>query len=272
MRSKVILLYVLLFSFLPVFNRCNGSEKPKIAVNPSEMTFVALESGVNPSSQKLYIENSGKGVLDYSIIENAEWLNVSPTLGSSAGDAVEHEVSVNIQTLVAGTYGETLIIIDNNASNNPQYVKVKLEVYQRDKILISLDPNSEKTGTTVTVSISIKGNTKEIKTFGLELSFDRNMFEYQGTSKGDLTGSWQAVDGNEIRTGIVRVGGYAGASDSTIPVIPICSNGSIAKISLKVVYSGVIDGLQSQISIQNYLDGIATMTPQPAYTSFTYRK
>jgi hypothetical protein len=271
-RPKIILQYVLLFSFLPVFNRCCPSEKPEILVNPSEMTFIALESGANPSSQRLYVKNAGKGVLDYSVTDNAEWLNVNPRGGSSAGDTVEHEVSVNIQSLLGGTYMGTLVIADNNAANNPQYVKAKLEVFHRDKILISCNPDSGKTGAIITVPISIKGNTKEIKAFGLELTFDRAMFEYQGTSKGDLTGSWPTVDGNEIRAGTVRVGGYAGGSDSTIPVIPTCSKGSIAKITLKVVYSGAIDGLQSQISIQNYVDGIAAMTPHPNYATFTYRK
>ncbi len=135
-------------------------------------------------------------------------------------------------------------------------------------ISISASPSTGNTDTVVTVTISVKANNKEIKVFGLDLTFEAKMFSLQWVEKGDLTSSWAAVDGNEIESGMVRIGGFTG---SGVP-IPVNKDGSIAKVKFKVTGSSLNDGAVSQLCVKNYTDDIAGLKPEPACVQFTYRK
>jgi len=94
------------------------------------------------------------------------------------------------------------------------------------------------------------------------------MFQYQGIAKGTLTGTWAAVDGNSIGSGVFRIGGFAGSGS----LIPVGSVGSIAVITLKVIGVNYNDGYKSQLNARSYTDDISGMTPEPAVTYFTFRK
>jgi hypothetical protein len=244
--------------------------KPAIWIDISGMSFTGFESGQNPSSQTIKVKNSGGATLNYTISGDVNWLSISPASGSSTGNINEHTVSVNISSLSASLspYSGTITIADSNANNSPKQVKVNLNILPRDSISISCEPSSGPTGTLVTISVTVKGNLKEIKAFGLELTFSAAMLEYQSVSKGDLTQDWSSVDGNVISSGIVRVGGYAGGANP----IPKWSMGSIVKVILKVTGSGCTDGQQSQISIQNCIDDIGGMIIESPSITFTYRK
>jgi hypothetical protein len=137
-----------------------------------------------------------------------------------------------------------------------------------NEISLSCSPSSGGKGTTVSVTISIKGNLVEMKAFGLELTFDPNVFKYQSTITGSLTGSWASVDGNEVNAGNLVVGGFMG---SGTPVV-IKSQGSLAIVKFEVIYAGTDDGFTRQITIKNYIDGLKGMKPEPSSTTFTFKK
>jgi len=281
MLSRIIRL-TLIFSFILFVSNISCKEtpttpdveeltKPAIWTNLSQISFAATEAGSNPDSKTLQIKNSGAGTLNYTISDDADWSSVSPTSGSSTGNINEHTVSVDIGALSEGNYSGTISVADSNASNSPKTVSVALEISSPltdNEISISCDPSSGGTGAIVTIPVTIKGNIQEIKAFGLELTYDSTMFEYQGVSKGDLTGDWASVDGNEISSGTVRIGGFAGGADP----IPEGRIGSIVKVTLKVTCDGCNDGQQSQICIQNYTDDIAGMTSEPSCSTFAYNK
>jgi len=103
-------------------------ESPEIWHSPSSMSFAATEGGSNPSSQTLQVKNSGGGTLSYSITDDAEWLSVSPTSGSSTGGTNDHTVSVDISGMSAKTYNATITITASGASNSPQTVSVSLTI------------------------------------------------------------------------------------------------------------------------------------------------
>lgn len=245
--------------------------KPVIWLSLSQISYTATESGPNPSDQKFQAKNSGKGTLNYTITDDAEWLSCAPPSGSSTGNVIEHTVTVDIKGLKQGTYGGKITIACADATNSPQIMNVGLKVdppLTNNEISISCDPGSGFTGTLVTISVKIKGNSKEIKAFGLEFTFSTAMFEYQSVSKGDLTEGWTSVGGNVVSSGTVRVGGYAGGASP----IPKWSIGSIVKVILKVTGSGCTDGQQSQINIQNCIDDIAGMAIESPSITFTYKK
>ena len=244
---------------------------PKIWISVTAMSFAAAESGENPNSQVLQVKNSGGGTLNYNISDNADWLSIIPSSGSSTGNVIEHTVSVDISGLTENTYSGTISITSSTATNSPQSVNVSLAVSSplaENKISISCDPTSGGTGTTVTIPVVIEGNIREIGAFGLELTYDTNMFEFKSVIKGDKTENWASVDGNEVSSGIIRVGGFAGSA------APISRGniGSIVKIILEVTCSSCSNGQQSQLCIQSYTDDIADMTPKPSCATFTYNE
>lgn len=245
---------------------------PEIFVTPLNLSFSSQLGGANPPDQTITIWNSGKSILNYTISDDANWMEVAPASGSSGGEAEKrvHTVSVNAAGLSQGTYMGTITISSATAPNSPQQVNVTLRVATiptNNEISVACIPSAASSGTTISVPISILGNLNSISTFGLQLTFDTNMFDYVGTSKGNLTGTWAFVDGNNI-SGTVTVGGFAGSGS---PILK-GSEGSLAVVTLRVTGGSYPNGQQSQIAIRNYTDEIAGMKPEPATTTFTYRK
>jgi len=246
---------------------------PEIWVSPPEMIF-AVKVGKNPVAQTIRVRNMGMGTLTYDITWDTTWLNVSPAAGSSGGEEKSHTVSVDSKSLPEGNYEATITVSSADASNSPRSVRVSLDVSATapiptdNQISISCIPSSARTGTLVSIPVSIKGNLQSISTYGLDLTFDCNLFQYVGTSKGSLTGSWAVVDGNLNGPGTVTIGGFSGSGNS----IPVGSIGSIAVVTLRVTGAGYSDGHQSQLAASGYTDDIVGMTPQPATTTFTYRQ
>lgn len=149
-------------------------------------------------------------------------------------------------------------------STTPETVNPQNE----NRLSVSCSPASGGTGTVVDITISCVGNSKEIKAFGLEMTYDPAIFKYDSTGNGALTGSWASVDGNETISGKTIIGGFVGSGNP----VSAGSNGSLVTIKLKVKYSGDNSGFTSQISINNYLDDIAGMTPKPTSATFTFIK
>jgi len=176
----------------------------------------------------------------------------------------------------AGTYTTTLTVTDSAASKATDSTKITASAPEPpppppasdNKIEVNCNPSSGSASTTVNVPISITGNENEIKVFGLEMTFDANMFEFQSVEKGSLTGSWAAVAGNETTSGTLKIGGFLGAGTS----IPTGSSGTIAIVKLKVTGSTYPNGQQCQVSIKSYTDNIAGMSPEPASATFTLQK
>lgn len=252
--------------------KLSSQPPPEIWASPLNMVFAA-KVGQNPSAQTLRIKNVGEGTLTYEIAWDVPWLTVAPTGGTSAGGEKTHRVSVGSSTLGEGNYDGTITVSAPDASNSPQFVMVRLRVGTApppstdNRISISCSPSSGGTGTTVSVPVSIRGNLQAIESFGLELTFDTNLFDYVNTKKGSLTGSWAFVDGN-ASGGVVTVGGLAGSGNT----IPVGSSGTIAIVTLRVTGAGYSDGHVSQLTIRSYSDDISGMQPKPASTSFTFRK
>lgn len=247
-----------------------GKELPaEIFVSPQMLSFAA-QAGSNPSRQTIAIRNPGGGTLNYALASNSPWLAVNPLSGSSSGQENSHTVSVNSASLAVGSYNGMITITSPNASNSPQQVRVALRVGAiptNNEIRVSCNPSEGRTDTTVNVPISIIGNLNDIASFGLQLTFDTNMFQYVGTSKGSLTGNWTYVDGNSVG-GTVTIGGFAGSGS----IISSGSSGTIAVVTLKVTGGPYSNGQQSQIIVQGYADDITGMQPEPSSTTFTYRK
>lgn len=242
---------------------------PAIDVSPSSLSFNAQVGGTNPATQRIRVRNSGGGTLDYALTSDVGWMSVTPASGTSTGQDVSHTVSVNIAGLATGTYNGLITVSSPNAANSPRTVQVTLVISAiptNNWIGISSVPSSGRTGDTIEVRISILGNTSEIKAFGMDVSYNKTMFNIVGVSKGILTGSWAFVTGSETASG-ARIGGFAG--DPSL-AIPAGSSGTIAVLRLQVTCSGCANGQQSQLCMSNFTDDIVGMTPAPACVTFTF--
>ena len=243
---------------------------PEISLSPAQLSFQSVV-GRNPSPQYISIRNAGGGTLAYSITVDVPWMSVSPASGTSTGLPNSHRVSIDVGGLSAGTRQGRITVIAPQATNSPRQMTVSLELSNlstSNTISLSCNPSSGRTNDTVSVSISIKGNTQTIDAFGLDFAFDSGMFQYLGIAKGSLTGSWLLVDGSLGSPGKLIIGGLLGSGNP----IPTGSSGTVAVVTLRVIGVSYNDGYRSQLNIRNYQDDISGMTPEPALTYFTFRK
>lgn len=135
-------------------------------------------------------------------------------------------------------------------------------------IVLVCNPISAAGDAVVSVSVFIKANEKEVRVFGLDVTFDPRMFQFQEVLKGTLTGGWAAVDGNEVGTGSLRVGGFLGEGTA----IPVASQGSLAEIRFRVTGTDYGNGQQSQLCVKQYTDDLLDFKPDSACATFTLIK
>ena len=104
------------------------SVSPAITAGPSSFSFSAQQGEVNPASQTLSVWNSGAGTLSWSASANSDWLILSLTSGSSAGEIDNIALSVDISGMDAGSYAAVVTVSALGASNTPQTVVVNLTI------------------------------------------------------------------------------------------------------------------------------------------------
>ena len=131
-----------------------GAPSPSIAFSTSSFTFIATQGGANPANQALSIWNSGGGTLNWSVSDDAEWLSLSPTSGSSTGETDNVTLSVDISGMSAGIYHATITISAPGATNTPRTVPVSLEIIAPDTTspVISDVAASNVTANTATIT------------------------------------------------------------------------------------------------------------------------
>jgi len=118
---------------------------PTISKNPTELTFIGTEGGVNPAGQTLNITNAGKGTLNWTVSDDAAWLNLGTTSGTTTTETDKISVSVNTAGLTTNTYTATVSVKDSAASNSPQQIPVTLIVTAPESsgAVLNWDPNTE---------------------------------------------------------------------------------------------------------------------------------
>jgi uncharacterized protein (TIGR03437 family) len=94
---------------------------PVISLSTSTLSFAFAVGGATPSTQNVFVTNTGGGSLSYTLTSNAAWLNASASSGTTT-------VSVNPSGLAANTYQGSITVSAAGASNSPQTVAVSLMV------------------------------------------------------------------------------------------------------------------------------------------------
>jgi len=115
-----------------------GTPTPTIALSTTALTATCVQ-GSDPADGSFQVWNSGQDVLNYTVSDDAGWLSVSPSSGTSndSTDKQTHTVSYSASGLSAGTYNATITITDAAASNDPQTLSVTLTVQAPPSIVLS---------------------------------------------------------------------------------------------------------------------------------------
>jgi C1A family cysteine protease len=128
---------------------------PEISCSRTQMNFTGIIGGTVTGSQSFTVSNSGSGTLNWTLSDNADWLNYTPSAGTNFGEVT---VSINASGLAAGSYTGTINITDPNALNSPQTVTVNLTVKNASQGELPFGEFATPThGSTVRSSIAVTG-------------------------------------------------------------------------------------------------------------------
>lgn len=223
-------------------------QQPTIDYSPSSFSFSATQGGSNPSSQTLSIRNSGGGTLNWSVSDDAAWLSLSPTSGTSTGETDSVVVSVSISGMSAGSYSATITISASEATNTPQSVPVSLTIVaspRPDLIIegITWSPASPSIGETVTFTIMVK-NQGSTKTGSSKVCYfiDNVQQGYDYVSSIDPgattteTFTWKAQDGTHTVRAVADYEETVDESDET-------NNGKTITFSATVLSDLIIESI-----------------------------
>jgi hypothetical protein len=104
----------------------NPFSEANISVSPGSLGFSAQPNGTPPESKSFTLQNTGAGVLEWSISDNAGWLSVDPVSGSSNSQVIS--VYINDTNLPVGEYDAVITITSSSAGNSPQTVSVSYKI------------------------------------------------------------------------------------------------------------------------------------------------
>jgi hypothetical protein len=108
----------------------------------------SVVQGSNLTSDTFTVRNTGRGTLGYTVTDTAAWLSVSPSSGTSTGEADTLTITYATQALAPGNYFASISVADANASNSPQTIAVLLAVTAPPPTLVvsraSIDVTAEQ--------------------------------------------------------------------------------------------------------------------------------
>jgi uncharacterized protein (TIGR03437 family) len=96
-----------------------------LAVSPQALMFNYAVGGSAVAPQGISITNTGGGTLSWTASANASWVGLSPASGTAPSTM---SVSVNPETLTAGSYSATVLLTAAGATGSPASVSVTLVV------------------------------------------------------------------------------------------------------------------------------------------------
>lgn len=110
---------------------------PELSVKPLSHTVVLKQN--NTAAVAIQVWNSGASTLSYSITNDAHWLIISPTNGTSTGERNSITAQISAIGLNTGTYSGTIVVASQEATNSPQRVTISLTVVPDRSVRLDFD-------------------------------------------------------------------------------------------------------------------------------------
>ena len=98
---------------------------PALVLNPTNLSFAALQGNGDLPSQSVTVQNAGTGTLNWTAFSNVPWLSASPSSGTTPSTI---SVLVDATGLATGSYTGTITISSPDVTNSPQTIAVSLTV------------------------------------------------------------------------------------------------------------------------------------------------
>ncbi len=112
---------------IPVSLTVNGTTStPSISLSPSALSFSAVAGGTAPTAQLINLKNPSGGTLSWTTSDNAAWLSLSSSSGTTTTETDSITATVNLTGLIAGTYTGAVTVSASGAASTPQVVPVSL--------------------------------------------------------------------------------------------------------------------------------------------------
>lgn len=105
------------------------TQSPALSVSPANLSPMCYQ-GQNAPSESFKVQNTGGGIMPYSITKSAAWLSVTPTSGTSVGEQDTITVNYATSSLAVGTYTGTITITAAGAIGSPKTIPITLTVYK----------------------------------------------------------------------------------------------------------------------------------------------
>jgi acid phosphatase len=111
-----------------ITNVFDSTPSPKSIVRLPASFSRSVHVGNSPTDDSFTIQNGGAGTLNYSITDDAAWLDENPVSGTASCEVDTITVSYSTASLAQGNYSATITITDADASNSPQTIAISLTV------------------------------------------------------------------------------------------------------------------------------------------------
>lgn len=105
-----------------------GESVPSTIVRNPTALWPTVKKNQSPPNDTFTVRNGGGGLLSYTITDDVDWLEVTPTGGDSGGEADLINVVYDTSELALGSHIGTITIDAPDATNTPQTVMVYLTV------------------------------------------------------------------------------------------------------------------------------------------------
>lgn len=101
---------------------------PVILTNPGTIQREVFFTE-NLADDTFEVINDGSATLEYSISDDASWLDVVPAAGMAGSSPVVHTIEYDVDGLPVGTYNATIEVTDPAAANSPYTMTVVVDVW-----------------------------------------------------------------------------------------------------------------------------------------------
>ncbi len=214
-----------------------------------------LEFGNSTATLSVTVSNTGRGNLEWSVSENADWLNCSPTDGSVLPQqSATVVVSVNRDGLEKGNYNENLIVSSNvgNATVSVSMAVAAINLNIEPSILdFGVDGSSlqvsmnNPSGKTLKYAITTSNNWISVsKTGGSITTADsfNVVVSRSGLSAGNYDGNVViAANGDEISIPVKMVVAEKSRPSVAVEEVgSITSSGAVVKAAVKSIGSAKV--------------------------------
>jgi len=198
-------------------------DDPLLTYSPNYVDFGEHDQGWTGSST-FEIWNAGDQTLTYTLSETLDWIQISPTSGSSTGEHDTITVSVVNTQNIYGYFSGNILISSNGGNGN---VHVTIYLHEKGPILsYSIDDinfEAQDPGWTGSSTFEIWNSGHQTLTY--TLSETLNWIEISPTS-GSSTGEHDTITINVVNTTILSGYNYG--------YISISSNGGNGKVHLHI--------------------------------------